>query len=93
MFMKIIPVVFQTRWAMSYLRGPLTRTQIKSLVNPSKKQIVEEIKAQTTGITIAKPNLPKEIKPLFLKRDIDENQKSDYSYQPFISHSCRRKIL
>lgn len=25
------PVVFQTRWAMSYLRGPLTREQIKRL--------------------------------------------------------------
>ena len=30
------PEVFETRWAMSYLRGPLTRTQIKSLVVPSK---------------------------------------------------------
>jgi hypothetical protein len=26
------PVVFQTRWAMSYLRGPLTRDQIKTLM-------------------------------------------------------------
>jgi hypothetical protein len=25
------PVVFQTRWAMSYLHGPLTRTQVKTL--------------------------------------------------------------
>lgn len=27
------PVVFETRWAMSYLRGPLTRTQIQDLVD------------------------------------------------------------
>jgi hypothetical protein len=26
------PVVFQTRWAMSYLRGPLTRPQVQQLV-------------------------------------------------------------
>src|SRR4029078_11345240 len=26
------PTVFETRWAMSYLRGPLTRTQIKTLM-------------------------------------------------------------
>jgi len=26
------PVVFQTRWALSYLRGPLTRQQIKTLM-------------------------------------------------------------
>ncbi len=30
------PVVFQTRWAMSYLRGPLTRNQIKTLMDPIK---------------------------------------------------------
>ncbi|HKO60839.1 MAG TPA: hypothetical protein VJV03_06745 [Pyrinomonadaceae bacterium] len=28
--------VFQTRWAMSYLRGPLTRNQIKTLMTPIK---------------------------------------------------------
>lgn len=31
------PVVFETRWAMSYLRGPLTREQIKSLMSPLKR--------------------------------------------------------
>ena len=31
------PSVFQTRWAMSYLRGPLTRTQIASLMAPVKR--------------------------------------------------------
>jgi hypothetical protein len=30
------PVVFETRWAMSYLRGPLTRSQIKILMDPIK---------------------------------------------------------
>ena len=30
------PVVFQTRWAMSYLRGPLTREQIARLMAPRK---------------------------------------------------------
>jgi len=30
------PVVFETRWAMSYLRGPLTRNQIKLLMDPVK---------------------------------------------------------
>ncbi len=29
-------VVFQTRWALSYLRGPLTRDQIKTLMAPYK---------------------------------------------------------
>jgi hypothetical protein len=30
------PEVFQTRWTLSYLRGPLTRTQIKTLIDPVK---------------------------------------------------------
>ena len=32
------PVVFESRWAMSYLRGPLTRTQIKTLMEPVKQR-------------------------------------------------------
>ena len=30
------PEVFQTRWTLSYLRGPLTRNQIKILMGPQK---------------------------------------------------------
>lgn len=30
------PVVFQTRWALSYLSGPMTRTQIQHLMQPRK---------------------------------------------------------
>lgn len=30
------PVTFQTRWCLSYLRGPLTRNQIKQLMDPYK---------------------------------------------------------
>jgi hypothetical protein len=30
------PEVFETRWAMSYLRGPLTRAQIKTLMDPMR---------------------------------------------------------
>ncbi|MCI0483409.1 MAG: ATP-binding protein [candidate division NC10 bacterium] len=30
------PEIFETRWAMSYLRGPLTRSQIKVLMEPRK---------------------------------------------------------
>ena len=30
------PEIFQTRWALSYLRGPMTREQIKALMAPMK---------------------------------------------------------
>ena len=32
------PMVFQTRWALSYLRGPLTREQIQTLMAPRKRR-------------------------------------------------------
>ncbi len=34
------PVIFKTRWAMSYLRGPLTRMQVRDLVGPRTLQSV-----------------------------------------------------
>jgi len=40
------PVIFNTRWAMSYLRGPLTRTQIKKLMKgrkPDKMELPETL--------------------------------------------------
>jgi len=30
------PVLFMTRWAMSYLRGPLTRSQVRQLTRPTQ---------------------------------------------------------
>ncbi len=32
------PVAFETRWCLSYLRGPLTRTQIKTLMDQAKAE-------------------------------------------------------
>ncbi len=35
------PVLFETRWCLSYLRGPLTRTQIKVLMDPVRAKFLE----------------------------------------------------
>ena len=32
------PLIFQVRWTMSYLRGPLSRAQIKTLMDPRRKE-------------------------------------------------------
>lgn len=71
--------IFQTRWAMSYLRGPLTRTQIKSLMDPVKAQpqqqgtaattqsalepVISKIQTKTVG---SRPILPPEIAEQFI---------------------------
>ncbi|MBH0178566.1 MAG: ATP-binding protein [Nitrospira sp.] len=42
------PVVFETRWCLSYLRGPLTRTQIKALMEPRRGEMLN-VKGETPG--------------------------------------------
>ena len=36
------PEIFESRWAMSYLRGPLTRAQIKTLMDPRRSEFTGE---------------------------------------------------
>ncbi len=49
------PMVFETRWAMSYLRGPLTRSQIKQLTEPIRVQVAnkELLEVRQVNKTIA----------------------------------------
>lgn len=43
------PTVFHTRWAMSYLRGPLTRDQIRDLMAEKKAALAALAKANEAG--------------------------------------------
>jgi hypothetical protein len=36
------PVLMQTRWALSFLRGPMTREQVAELMKPVKEQLASE---------------------------------------------------
>ena len=45
------PDIFETRWALSYLRGPLTRAQIKLLMDPLKGAA----RSQPATATVAAP--------------------------------------
>lgn len=65
------PEVFQTRWALSYLRGPLTRGQIKTLVEPLKTPATEvaAVRADAVGAgvkpTAVNPdNVPETVQPV-----------------------------
>ncbi len=44
------PAVFQTRWALSYLRGPLTREQIQTLMASRKKDL------SSAGTSVSTPS-------------------------------------
>jgi len=49
------PELFETRWALSYLRGPLTRAQIKLLMDPLKQDAGAEAGPGRTAAPAAAP--------------------------------------
>ena len=53
------PIVFQTRWAMSYLRGPLTRTQVQQLMSGRE---ADKVSAPTPEIGVT-PMQPARLDP------------------------------
>ena len=70
------PELFHTRWALSYLRGPLTRDQIKTLMKDRTARPVEAASATPAGEAPAsaqpseaadqKPALPPDIQQYFI---------------------------
>ncbi|MHB1344361.1 MAG: ATP-binding protein [Thermoleophilia bacterium] len=63
------PVVFHSRWAMSYLRGPLTRSQIKTLMDPRRASVTEvaapagPAPAAATGTSASSASAPVAVGP------------------------------
>jgi len=70
------PEVFETRWALSYLAGPLTRNQIKLLMDPARQTVaplapepspaVQEERREEGKFQVRQPALPPEIPQYFL---------------------------
>jgi hypothetical protein len=89
------PVIFETRWALSYLRGPLTRDQIKVLMDPRKAAFAPARAASaapaspmaatplpvSTG-TSQPPALPPDIPRYFIPRRGSASGDSALVYQP-----------
>ena len=91
------PVVFQTRWAMSYLRGPLTRTQIKQLMDPVKSSqpapapegppaatAAPAGKKGSRAPASARPALPAEVPQYFLPALGAQPEGADVHYEPML---------
>jgi hypothetical protein len=91
------PVVFQTRWAMSYLRGPLTRTQIKQLMDPIKSsqpalapEAAPAVTAAPAGKVVsrppasARPMLPAEVPQYFLPVRGAQPEGAAVHYEPML---------
>jgi hypothetical protein len=84
------PVLMTTRWAMSYLRGPLTRDQIKQLMDPIKKVSPKAAGAKTAPgvmkpsvtetLTTQAPSLPIDVTAYFAPPATN----GEITYQPYL---------
>jgi hypothetical protein len=68
------PMVIQSRWALSFLCGPLTRDQISQLMADRKPSApdataskAEKVAAPAPGVATGKPILPPGLQQVFLK--------------------------
>lgn len=53
------PVIYNTRWAMSYLRGPLTRSQVRKLMAERK----DELELEAAPAATPRPAVARDVKP------------------------------
>jgi hypothetical protein len=49
------PIVFKTRWALSYLRGPLTKAQIRSLMEAQRERVLAPTAPLGTSLDAPSP--------------------------------------
>ena len=93
------PVIFQTRWALSYLAGPLSTIQVKNLTVASNIQEVSpEISKAAENITApqkisSQPNLPSEIIQYLLPVRGPLFNEAQLVYKPFLLCNAETNYL
>ncbi|MBN1272984.1 MAG: ATP-binding protein [Candidatus Aminicenantes bacterium] len=89
------PVLFNTRWVLSYLSGPMTRTQIKTLMDPRRKTNGEKAAAPSAALSqktesgTKKPLLPPEVKQFFIPLKNEPVKGERIVYRPNLYCSSR----
>lgn len=97
------PVVFHTRWAMSYLRGPLTRGQITTLMKPRKDggpvsrptplggsaAAPPQAEPQKGRVKAARPAMPPDVPEAFVMRAVGGHTSGRLVYRPALFARAR----
>jgi hypothetical protein len=101
------PEVFQTRWTLSYLRGPLTRTQIKTLMDPVKRETLGvrgkgestklgslEVSSHGSRLTpyVSRPMLPPDVPQQFIPVRGSQPSGSALIYQPMLLGASQVRV-
>ncbi len=101
------PEVFQTRWTLSYLPGPLTRTQIKTLMEPVKRKTLD-VKGKKAGVEpesleatshvsrftshAARPMLPPDVPQQFIPIRGAQPSGSTLIYRPMLLGAAQVRV-
>jgi hypothetical protein len=96
------PVVFQTRWTLSYLRGPLTREQINKLMEGGRagatdmpaepgtpKAEIRPVSSVASITASARPVLPPEIPQVFVPLRSAQPSGGSLVYHPMLIGSAQ----
>jgi hypothetical protein len=89
------PVLFETRWAMSYLRGPLTRTQIATLMEgrspvlPATPSAPEIPETPAVPDEAPRPVAPPGVQVCYVQADKDPPPGGKLVYRPALLVSTR----
>jgi hypothetical protein len=101
------PEVFQTRWTLSYLRGPLTRTQIKTLMDPVKRKTLDvkgkgaDVESESLDAAFhvspftshaARPMLPPDVPQHFIPVRGSQPKGSALIYQPMLLAASQVRV-
>jgi hypothetical protein len=82
------PVLFETRWTMSYLRGPMTKSQIQKVMKERKSGLPAAtapaaVAAETSdGLMVSAPLLPATVEQFYEK--LDAASADGFAYAPSI---------
>ena len=88
------PVVFETRWCLSYLRGPLTRTQIKQLMDSQRAAhaataVAPAARSAKSAKGGARPILPPDVPQQFVPLRGSKPEGSEFLYAPMLLGSAQ----
>lgn len=83
------PTVFQTRWAMSFLAGPLARDQINRLMEPRRKALAEQVSENGESVekettAPSRPVAPGGVDEKFMSPSVVAAQNSRLVYRPSV---------
>ena len=88
------PVTFQVRWVMSYLRGPLTRGQIRKLMKPKRDaRKAARKEAAPAAATVKAEEAPAPVKTMAEAKPEPKEEKEKKGERPLVPGSIKQFFL